>query len=272
MKKLSSKALALAAAAAWLGLASSAHATWTFTGSSTSSNNSGTAGNITTMGGVSVTNGASNAGFGAGATWTTTALQYFSGGGLGMDSDGNTDPNHALDNNGKTEAVLLGFANSVVLSSIGFGFTSDNNSGTSSDKVDVSLFRYVGSGTPASLNGVAPSAMSGWELVGNYGDLIQDTLSPFNTVNTTAKGSSWWLVSAYNSGFTGAKETLNSSALDNGDDYFKLYALEGSKCTSTVAGVCGPGGSAPEPASLALVAVALVGGAAATRRRAVKNA
>jgi|CXWL01.1.fsa_nt_gi hypothetical protein len=264
MKKFGSKALTLATLVVGLGLASSAHAVWTFTGVSTNTNSTAANPNLISQTGVYVTNGASNAGFASGAAWTSNALQSYPS--LGMCTDGCTAPNHAIDNNGNTEAVMIGFSSSVVLSSIGLAYTHNNV--TSGVSVDASVFRYVGSSATPTLAGNSASAMAGWELVGNYGDMVQDTSNPYNLVNSTSKGSSWWLISAYNSGFSGAGETRG--ALDNGNDYFKVYALAGSACTSTVANVCGPSAPnpTPEPTSIALVGVALLGAFGARRRKA----
>ena len=278
MKIANTRIVALLGLLAGLSLAFSANAaaTWTFAGTGTTDANgeplAKTSGYTSTVdgtldiSGAYALSGATGTGFASTTTWSTGAPNadtlFFSGGGLGMCSDptnltptstspGCTAPNHAIDNVGNTEAILLTFSNSVVLNAVSVGFVSGD--------ADISLFRYTG--TSKTVPTIAPNLTGdlanktsmiadGWELVGNYGDL---TTAAAQSVNSGSKGSSWWLVSAYNTSYGAA----SSGAVDQGNDYFKLASITGTKCTSTTAGVCG--GRVPEPGSLALASLALFG-------------
>ncbi len=319
MQRLCLSVVAGAAVLTALGLTTGAHAAWTFTtnngtvanadggsGAASTYTANGNAGESTatlSIAGAYAVNGASNLGFASGATWsqvatpsstqasTGAALLSYGSYGIGMASDGNSVPNHALDNNGTTEAVILKFGSSVTLNQIGLGYTSNGST------VDLSVWRFVGSTAPtaatSALSGTGTSLAqmntAGWELVGNYGDVGVDTTSAYYALNNTTKGSSWWLVSAYNSawnvaanGTTGGNAgsaVASVSTLDVGNDYFKLYAVAGTACTATTAGNnCynpsppSSGNAVPEPGSLALVGAAGLGAWWARRRalRAIK--
>lgn len=269
-------------------MSTSAHAVWTFDiGTSGTTLTSAQVTNIAakapydlvpgadptvSLSGVTVTNtsGVVN------GNWSATNLISWGSNGVGIQQTGEGNPQHAVDNSGKTEAVLMNFSSSVILSSIGLGWTSN---GTQENvAVDLSVFRWVGEGTPPNLVGKSATANAGWELVGNYGDMIVDKSPEYNKINTgTAngsgaagagqKGSSWWLISAYNSGFGTAKESRGS--LDNSNDFFKLFAVAGTTCLPGQD--CGTK-RLPEPATLALTSVALLGVVGLRRRKTQKSA
>jgi len=197
-----------------------------------------------------------------GATTNSSALVYYAPGGgtnygFGMDSDGSTAPNHALDNNGNTEAVLLNFSSAVALTNINLGYVSNGSaSNTPGAIVGVSLFRWTGTGAPPSLNGVSVSAMGSWQLVGNYADGYGS-----NNADLLGETSSWWLVSAYNTVFGTAQETVGASSLAStvNDSYFKLFSVGSTVNTTT--------SKTPEPGSMALAGIALLGAVWTSRRR-----
>lgn len=236
---------------------SSAMADWNFGSNSLTGTPTGTS--ITSVAtGLSTT--------GSGSTFATATATPYGGNGLGVTAQGEAtgSPDHSVDNVGSTDAVLLSFNSSVVLTGVTSGWTwrdgaAPGTAAAASDS-DISVLRYIGSATTAAAVTTATVGKTvqqltavggGWTLVSQLANLV--TGANTSTGDTTL-GSSWWLISAYNSGYTSVATTTSSAAnlLDNGNDYFKVLA---------VAGVATPTNSSkvPEPGSLALMGAGLLG-------------
>src|SRR6218665_543997 len=137
MKKSNASLIASACFALGLLPPANAHAVWTFNTASPAVAGSASGEGTVSISGAYATNGSNNSGFASGAKWQSGSLISYGSGGLGMASDGSSEPNHAIDNAGtNTESVLLQFSSSTILTSIGLGYVSGD--------ADISLFRYVG--------------------------------------------------------------------------------------------------------------------------------
>lgn len=196
--------------------------------------------------------------------------------GTGSGASGGSNPLNSTANGGcggKIEGMLLNFgSNKVNLTNLGIGYNSVN--------ADASVWAYTGNNfnmatqTAAgstSTTGTTAAAMAGWTLVSNH-----DFGSGTGTQNTSGSiYSSYFMITTY---FGAATSTLTAA-----NNSFKLNSFSVGVCTgagqSLSGGSSGGTGAAnngngatcggtgvPEPGSLALVGLALVGGAAARRR------
>ncbi len=212
----------------------------------------------------------------SGPAFADATLMSYSGG-LGVQANGTISdsgsPQHSTDNSGYTDAIVLGFTGYTFdLDAIKIGWKGNSTGGTTNADADISVFRYTGTEAAPSPVGtnLVTSALNadGWVLVGNYADL---STSSAKAVNSTNSSSSWWLISAYNVAYGAApaadQGTVNTAAnavtgLQGGNDYFKVLSIAG-----TATKVTPPPQGVPEPGSIALLGLGLVGMVAVRRRK-----
>lgn len=203
----------------------------------------------------------------AGTTFAAAKIYDWGSWGLGVvagnESQSAAGP-HAADNRYGTDALMLSFTSAVTLESVKIGWNGTDNAGSydSNESSDISVLAYRPSNPVAPAPVMAGQSISqllgsGWELVGNYGQVGKLTNNTANIVGTGGTSSSWWLISAYNSSY-GSAASSSGYAVTEGNDYFKLLSVAGS--TS-------PGGQTPEPGSMALAGLGIAGLIALRRRQ-----
>lgn len=253
----------IAMAAATFAVATVAHAaTWNFANNGVAA--SGANQTSASVSGYYINNAASGV-INSGSTFAAAALSDQGGSGRGMSTGTDSgSPTHAFDNNGTTELMALQFGTKVDLDSVTLGWSNTD--------ADISVLAYTGAGTPTALSGqsnpIAGRSLSnllsnGWSLIGHYANTASSSAQTVS-VNAGNVTSSWWLISAFNSGFGG-----NTAGLDNHNDYVKLLAVAGSAVAACTPGTPGCGGQqVSEPATLALFGLAALGVVAVRRRNA----
>ena len=232
--------------------ANAAPITWNLTSGGCSTTGGSSDGNTRTCasdpaGGPSVTaSGWANTTNGANVLIQDALMEVFSGG-LGVrnrdrtngDSGETSSPQHAVDNINRFDSIFFDFASSVRLTQVNIGYMGADS--------DITVLAYTGAGVaPLAGLGYASLLGAGWSLVGHY----SNPGTGAEAINAGGFDSRYWLIGAFNPTVGG-----NPTWADQTGDAVKLLTVTGEK-------------TVPEPASLGLLGLGLVGLAARRHRRA----
>jgi hypothetical protein len=151
-----------------------------------------------------------------------------------------TVPEHAIDNQGRYDMILLTFDRAVSLTGVDIGWSSTDS--------DITVLAFNSAATPDSLVGQSyGNLQAGWQLVGHYADADTVAVQGISTSIT----SRYWLVGAYNA-------LISPNGISAGNDYVKIRGFTASETQN---------GKVPEPSSAMLVAAVLGAGGWVARRR-----
>lgn len=264
--------VAVLALAALLPLGAHADATWTVNGCTSNCSESGDAApNVSYSAYSAYINSSQSGAYVSTSNFAASQLNYYGGDGWGVKapSGDGSSPNHATDNFGYQDLILLKFDDLVKLTKVTVGWYGYDS--------DISVLAYTGAtqgvnvaDTITSRNAGNLVANGGWQLVGSYADLAADSAK---SINAQGLSSSWWIITAYNSQLGGAPTGADGSTTGltrgvgsqsyAGYDFVKLYAVSGTAPQRQ---------NVPEPATLALASVALLGVIGLRRRRQATSA